>query len=461
MGNREPQKRRPRPRLVRPGQRRPVASAAPTVRIAKLAELRPDPRNANEGTERGRDMLDASLRKHGTGRSVLADKHGVLIAGNKTHERAIDAGIDEAIIIQTDGTRLVVVQRTDLDLQKDHSAAALAVADNRVGEVGLVWNSDVLQQLVSAGVPLDDLWSEDELSTLLGGGNKAGLTDPDEAPPKRATGIVPGDLFTLGKHRLVCGDSEDPSVVGLLLDKAKPRLMVTDPPYGVNYDPEWRKRAGVNNSDRMGRVANDDRADWTGVWRLFPGDVAYVWHGGIASAEVDESLKRASFEVRGQIIWRKPRIVLSRGHYHWQHEPCFYVVRHGRTAHWAGKRNQSTVWAVTPTVHRCEACGSTEIDSSQEVPSTVWDIEQRDLTGETTHGTQKPVECMARAMRNHIAPVVYEPFAGSGTSIIAAEMLSRSCLAIELDPVYVQQTIDRWEAFTGNKVVKVGRAVPA
>jgi DNA modification methylase len=426
-----------------------------------LAELRPDPRNANDGTERGRALLDASLRRNGTGRSVLADKHGVLIAGNKTHERAVDAGIAEAIIVQSDGKRLVVVQRTDLDLRTDPAAAALAIADNRVSEVGLAWNADVLQQLVTAGVPLEDLWSDDELSALLSGGTKAGRTDPDEVPAKRATGIVPGDLFLLGKHRLLCGDSEDPAAVARVLDSTKPRLMVTDPPYGVNYDPEWRKRAGVNNSDRMGRVSNDDRADWTGVWQLFPGDVAYVWHGGIASGEVDQSLKQAGFDIRGQIIWRKPRIVLSRGHYHWQHEPCFYAVRRGRTAHWAGKRNQSTVWAVTPTVHRCGACGSLELEAVPEVPSTVWDIEQRDLTGDTTHGTQKPVECMARAMRNHLAPVVFDPFAGSGTSLIAAEMLSRSCLAIDIDPVYVQMTIDRWEAFTGQQAVKVAEAVPA
>lgn len=236
-----------------------------------------------------------------------------------------------------------------------------------------------------------------------------------------------------------------------------PLLMVTDPPYGVNYDPAWRREAGVTNSARMGRVANDDQADWSLAYRLFPGDVAYVWHAGVFASVVDASLAACDFHIRAQIIWRKPRLVLSRGHYHWQHEPCWFAVRKGRKAHWLGKRNQTTVWPVAGTLHRCQTCGAVEADVPIDgVPSTIWDIEPKDGTGQTTHGTQKPVECMARAMRNHASPVVYEPFNGSGTSIIAAEQLGRSCLALELDPVYVQQAIDRWEAFTGRRAEKLG-----
>ena len=123
--------------------------------------------------------------------------------------------------------------------------------------------------------------------------------------------------------------------------------MVTDPPYGVSYDPAWRKRAGVNlNPRKLGKVANDDRADWREAWALFPGSVAYVWHAGLHTSEVKQSLEASGFEMRAQIIWAKDRFALSRGHYHWQHEPCWYAVRGTSGAHWSGDRKQSTLWTI-------------------------------------------------------------------------------------------------------------------
>ena len=142
-------------------------SGAPTARIMRLTDLTPDPRNANAGTERGRGMLDSSMRKYGAGRSILVDKHGVIIGGNKTHEVAVDIGLEDAIVVPTDGRRLVVVQRMDLDLEHDPAAVELGLADNRTGEVSLAWDAQVLQELKAAGVSLEGLWSEDELAGLL------------------------------------------------------------------------------------------------------------------------------------------------------------------------------------------------------------------------------------------------------------------------------------------------------
>ena len=157
--------------------------------------------------------------------------------------------------------------------------------------------------------------------------------------------------------------------------------MVTDPPYGVDYDPAWRARAGVNlNTQKLGAVTNDDRADWTDAWQLFPGDVAYVWHGGLEASTVQTSLERAGFGIRAQIVWAKDRLALSRGDYHWQHEPCWYAVRDGSTGHRTADRT----------------------------PSTLWEIPARDDAGHG-HGTQKPVECMRRPMQNHIPSEVYDP----------------------------------------------------
>jgi DNA modification methylase len=206
--------------------------------------------------------------------------------------------------------------------------------------------------------------------------------------------------------------------------------MVTDPPYGVSYDPAWRERAGLAGKDTVadGTVLNDDRADWREAWALFPGDVAYVWHGGLHAGTVAESLEASGFAIRSQIVWDKGRLVIGRGDYHWRHEPAYYAVRKGRTGHWEGGRSQTTVWEIP---HR---------------------------RNETGHGTEKPVECMKRPIENNSSPgqAVYEPFSGSGTTIVAAEMTGRSCHAIELNPAYVDVAVKRWQAFTGERAVLEG-----
>lgn len=229
------------------------------------------------------------------------------------------------------------------------------------------------------------------------------------------------------RHRIICGDATDVTTVATLLGDERPMLMVTDPPYGVEYDPEWRERAGVNTATAAkGTVLNDDRADWREAWALFPGDVAYVWHAGLFAGVVADSLIAARFRLRSQIVWDKGRLVLSRGDYHWQHEPCWYAVREGGTGHWAGDRKQVTVW---------------QIDKPRK--------------SETGHSTQKPVECMRRPIVNNSQPgdAVYEPFSGSGTTIIAGEMTGRRVLAVELDPAYVDVAVRRWEAYTGEAAV--------
>lgn len=235
-------------------------------------------------------------------------------------------------------------------------------------------------------------------------------------------------LIPRSKHRIICGDSTDADTVAKVLAGVEPHLMVTDPPYGVEYDPEWRARAGVNKSkSKMGVVSNDERADWSEAWALFPGRIAYIWHGGLHAAVVAESIVKCGFAIRSQIIWAKDRFALSRGDYHWQHEPCWYAVRD--KGNWAGDRKQSTVW----------------------------NIPARDDSGHG-HSTQKPVECMKRPIENNSSPgqAVYEPFSGSGTTIIAGEMTGRHIYAIELSPAYVDVAVRRWEMFTGDSAILEG-----
>ena len=268
-----------------------------------------------------------------------------------------------------------------------------------------------------------------ELADLFA--TKVGQTDPDDLPPVPENPVSRlGDVWLLGNHRLVCGDSTDAESVSKALGGAKPHLMVTDPPYGVSYDPKWRTnalhkdRSATVGGEAVGVVLNDDRADWADAWKLFLGDVAYVWHDGLQCAIVATSLNMLNFQIRAQIIWAKSSMAIGRGHYQYQHEPLFYAVREGATGHWVGDRKQSTLW---------------------EIP--------KPSRSETGHSTQKPVECMKRPMENNSLPgdAVYEPFSGSGTTIIAGEMIGRHIHAIELSPAYVDLALRRWEQFTGRK----------
>jgi hypothetical protein len=204
----------------------------------------------------------------------------------------------------------------------------------------------------------------------------------------------------------------------------------------VDYDPAWRNEAGVSTTLRTGKVTNDDRADWREAWALFPGDVAYVWHAGVHARTVIESLEAAGFAIRSQIVWAKPRLVLGRGDYHWQHEPCLYAVRKGATGHWQGARDQTTLWQI--------AMVGSEDDA------------------ETVHGTQKPLECMRRPIVNNSAPgeAVYDPFLGSGTTLIAAELTGRVCVAMEIDPLYVDVAVKRWQTLTGKKAKLAATGCP-
>ena len=264
-------------------------------------------------------------------------------------------------------------------------------------------------------------------------------THPDHIPAQPLeTDVKLGELYLLGNHRLVCGDATDARHVHLLLGLEIPFMLVTDPPYGIEYEPNWRADASeAGYLDRGGTrrslpVPNDDRADWTPAWRLFAGDVAYVWHASLRAHEVRQSLQAAGFDIRAQIVWAKTHFPIGRGHYHWRHELLWYAVRQKATARWCGDRTQSTVW---------------NIGLDESVPGA--------------HSTQKPVECMIRPIQNHGQPGdgIYDPFVGTGTTIIACQMAGRRCFAMDINPQFVQICINRWEAFTGLKAERVAPVV--
>src|SRR5262249_12688021 len=235
-------------------------------------QLIPDPRNANRGTDRGRDALARSLRDYGPGRAVLIDRHGTIIAGNKTVEQARALKIPLRVV-KTDGRNLIAEQREDLDLASDPRAQALAIADNRVGELDLEWDVELLKQLRGEGLDLSAFRTDDEFAALFAEPT-SGLTDENAVVEPGETDIERGELCVLGRHRLLCGDATSATDVARLLGDVAPILMVTDPPYGVGYDSEWRHRAYPQQRTAVGRVLHDDQASGTAAWRLLPGRVA-------------------------------------------------------------------------------------------------------------------------------------------------------------------------------------------
>jgi DNA modification methylase len=405
--------------------------------IRHIKDLVPDPANRRAHNPRNIGMVVDALHQVGAARSIVIDEDNVILAGNGVTEAAAEAGITKLRVIDAAGDELIAVRRSGLSAAQKR---ALAIYDNRTGELA-TWNFEQLAADTNAGLSLQPFWTPAEEAALLARQSlKGGNTDPDDIPAARATGIQPGDLFELGRHRLLCGDSTARVDVARLLGNVVPFLMVTDPPYGVNYDPSWRQEAADKgligfSPSSMGTVANDDRKDWTPAWELFGGAVAYVWHASMFGSEVAASLAIAGLSLRSQIIWKKPSFAIGRGHYHWQHEACWYAFRDGHSAKWAGDHSQATVWDISRTAD----------------------------ADKTNHGTQKPVECMLRPIRNHGGKDdhVYDPFVGSGTTLIAAEQVERRCFALEITPTYCQMAIDRWEVFTGSKAVKVGEAVCA
>jgi hypothetical protein len=242
---------------------------------------------------------------------------------------------------------------------------------------------------------------------------------------------------------VLCGDATASEAVSRLLGQHKPLLLVSDPPYGIELDSEWRDKAGLNAGGHSKApysknrtkghvettVSGDTRADWSEAFALVPSlEVAYVWHASKFTREVLDGLLRIGFVHHQQIIWDKGRAVLTRTHYWFAHEPCWYVRK--KNAPWYGKAGEnSTIWNSPSPKFIMGGSGEEKYD----------------------HPTQKPVALMRKSILNHTkrGEFVYDPFLGSGTTLAAAEITGRVCCGLELDPKYVDVVVQRWQGLSG------------
>lgn len=430
--------------MAKPRER---AASTHVIELWATDEVKPYELNPRKRTKRAIKIVADSIREFGFKQPIVVDKRGIIVAGHGRHLAAQQLGLAQVPVI----------------VAKDLTAAkikAYRIADNRTAEES-DWDLNLLPLQLG---DLDKLGFDLSLTGFtmaeLGRMNIQGDDErADEVPPIPKTPVSkPGDLWVLGDHRLLCGDATNATDVGRVENGSTPFIMVTDPPYGVEYDPDWRNRVerpdgrvygakatgklrgdkpnpvgpvGVAPARSIGVFENDDRVDWGQAVDLFRGDIAYVWCASWYLPEAGSYLSRAGFERRSLIIWAKQHFTITRAHYQWRHELCWYCVRKGKSAKWIGGRKQTTLWEIANR----SAFGGEKDDA------------------DTVHGTQKPTEVMQRPIRNHgeRGDLVYDPFVGSGTTIIAAERAERRCLALDIDPGYVDVAVERWENYTGGK----------
>ncbi len=319
---------------------------------------------------------------------------------------------------------------------------AYRIADNQTASLA-EWDQELLPfelaELQSADFDLDLLgFTEDELRKLLDEELKEGLTDADEVPEPPDDPITqPGDLWILGNHRLLCGDSTSVDDTLRVMDGKKAALVATDPPYLVDYTGERPNDSGKDWSDTYREIdIRDAEGFFTQLFTcvlevIAPKAAIYCWHAHKRCGVIQRVWEQLGILDHQQIVWVKPTPVFGRVYWHFRHEPCMMGWVRGSQPDHDGRHEVDSVWNVD------------------------WEGKARVVGNE--HPTQKPVELFARPMRKHTCAgdVCFEPFSGSGSQIIAAEQLGRRCFAIEIEPTFVDVAVARWEEFTGNKAERI------
>lgn len=399
--------------------------------VTSIADLIHDQDNARRHTPRNIEMIQESLRRFGANRGMVAarqpDGTYRVYAGNGVLEAARNEGIDKVKLIEVSGDELPVMVVDHLSAEQ---LEAYAIADNRTGETSH-WDLDAIQEAIDRGVEIDWMWSDDELDELFAdltstGNQHEALTDPDDIPVIPEEPITrSGDIWTLGPHRVICGDSTDFEVVERLMSGASAKMVFTDPPWNVaigkDSNPRHRQREGLINDDLS---ADDFRRFLKGfalnMVAITEGDM-YVVLGASEWPTLDAVLREAGLHWSATIVWVKDQFVLGRSKYHRRYEPIWYGWRRNAKSSFDGGRAQDDVW---------------------EIP--------RPKVSED-HPTMKPVELVSRAIRNSSQPgqIVFDPFGGSGTTLIAAAQCDRVCYSIELDPKYVDVICRRFFEHTG------------
>ena len=388
------------------------------IEMWPIERIIPYDKNPKRHPEVQIEKLAKHIAEIGWDQPIVVDEDNLILKGHGRRLAALKLGLKEVPVVQKSG--LSGVQKKKV-----------RIADNKLNEAP--WVPELLKlelEEIQIDQPnLEPLGFElHELEDLLDEPTKPIEDNPekdDSVPEEKeeAPFVQPGDVWRLGNHILVCGDSTNQNDV-LKLGMEKVDLIFTDPPYGVEYDADWRKDHSTAETKNMGSLQNDDKADWTATFSLIEAPVAYVWHDAKQPDITKRMLTDNGFEIRNQIIWNKSIHAISRGDYHWKHEPCWYAVRKGFKSKWSGKRDQNTVWDCPPP-HGYNS--------------------KEDHTG---HPSQKPVALIEKALMNHDCETVYDPFLGSGSTLIACEKVGKRCFGLEIDPKFASLIVKRYASYT-------------
>ena len=380
--------------------------------MTSINDLQNDHKNARKRTDRSSKLIKESLQKFGAGRSIVIDENNRILAGNGTIAGAKAAGIKNLKVIETDGNEIIAVKRTGLT---EDEKVGLALADNRSSDLS-EWDLNMLEEL-SQEHDLNPWFDNDDLKELLGETEvlpAEGLTDPDDIPEVPEEPITKeGDLYILGNHRLLCGDSTNILHVEKLMDGSKADMVFTDPPYNVAFNGRSGKFDIIKNDDLSEDSFDELITGMVEIINILKPNHYYVWCNWKFYATLQTKLP-----FKGCIVWAKNVFGLGIGYRH-QHEFCLFNAKIDKHI-----KNESDLWQVKKDVSYM-------------------------------HPTQKPVELAERALINHKQGNVIDLFGGSGSTLIAAERTNRHAYLMELDPKYCDVIVKRWEDFTGNKAKRV------
>ena len=388
--------------------------------MTSIKDLKSDHKNARKRTDRSASLIAESLKRYGAARSIVIDEDGRILAGNGTVEGAKKAGITNIRIIEAEGDELIAVRRAGLS---EDEKVGLALADNRSSDLS-DWDHEMLRQL-SEEHDLSPWFEDDELlAEVLE--PEEGNTDPDDVPEPPEDPITkPGDLWILGNHRLLCGDSTDVLAVERLMDGKKADMVFTDPPYGVSYEGGLQDTGDGLKSAKRRKLMNDDvdlYYDAVVIANQFSAGPVFMFHADTVPFGLYKGVEAVGGEIVALLIWRKPGGYGALGaSYKPNHEPCLLWKPKGAKLNYVGPTTETRIW---------------EIDKEKQ---------------NKLHPTQKPVAVPERAIANHKAQVVLDLFGGSGSTLIACERQHRHARLMELDPAYCDVIVKRWEDFTGKK----------
>lgn len=428
-----------------------------TINIQELVQ---DQHNFNKGTAQGEKLMQKSLTELGAGRSILIDKDGHIIAGNKTQKAAIAAGIQKVRVIESDGSELIAVKRTDLSIDSK-KGRELALADNVTTQVNLAWNAVELDTIAAQeGIDLEGWGVPKDVLKLPVYEVEVEEDDFDEEKDAVETICQEGDVWQLGEHRLMCGDSTKAQDVARLMNGELADLYLTDPPYNVAVQNSHGMTIKNDNmdSDKFGLFLTEAFRAAKSV--LAKGAPFYIWFASCEHINFETALNKAGLKVRQELVWNKNAFNLGRSHYQWKHEPCLYGWEGNTCKYFVNLRNLSSVIQDEDELNidkmtKGEMKALLHKIYEEKIPVTV--INEAKPLKDADHPTMKPVRLFGYQARNSSKPgdIVLDTFGGPGTTIVACEQLHRKARLMELDPHYCDVIIARWEKLTGQKAIKI------